>query len=57
MALRQADPSARAAAILGILETDGPNIRFIRALAESPRPVRRLVLKWLSLGWSGAPRR
>jgi hypothetical protein len=47
----------RAATILAILETEGPDIRFIRALAEAPRPVRRLVVRWLALGWPGARRR
>jgi hypothetical protein len=50
----QADVPALAASLLAMLEADGPSLCFLRAFAESPRPVRRLVVQWLALGWSGA---
>ena len=48
---------ARAATLLAILEAEGPNLRFLRAFAEAPRPARRLTVKWLALGWPGGGRR
>jgi hypothetical protein len=45
---------AHAANLLSLLEAEGFSIRFLRAFAESPRPVRRLVVAWLGLGWTGA---
>jgi hypothetical protein len=47
-------PAAPAASLLAILEAEGPSLRFLRAFAEAPRPVRRLVVHWLALGSSGA---
>jgi hypothetical protein len=47
----------RAASLLSILEAEGPNIRFLRAFGDAPRQVRRLVVRWLALGWPGGGRR
>jgi hypothetical protein len=47
----------RAATILEMLEAEGASLRFLRAFAEEPRPVRRLVVRWLALGWPGGGRR
>jgi hypothetical protein len=49
----QADASAHTASLLSLLEAEGFNLRFLHAFSESPRPVRRLVVKWLGLGWPG----
>jgi hypothetical protein len=48
---------ARAATLLAILEAEGPSLRFLRAFADEPRPVRRLVVHWLALGWPGGGKR
>jgi hypothetical protein len=44
--------AANAANLLSLLETQGFRIRFLRTFAESPRQARRLVVRWLALGWS-----
>jgi hypothetical protein len=40
-----------------LVGADGPSLRFLRAFADEPHPVRRLVVHWLALGWPGGRKR